>query len=97
MIADRITTARPPRAGRRHGRVYSGPVLGRTVADDVPGEAMNATANCGMPPNESDAVVEKNGRLTVQHTRQADGTRKTRINVVEPIPAHERFTEWGHE
>ncbi len=43
------------------------------------------------------AVVEKKGRLTVQHTRQMDGSQHTWINAVNHLPAHERFTECGHE
>ncbi len=34
----------------------------------------------------SGVVVEKKGRLTVQHTRQMTAPE-----------AHERFVEWGHE
>lgn len=42
-------------------------------------------------------MLEKQGRLVVQHTRGMDGFRRARINAVESLPAHERFTEWGHE
>ena len=53
----------------------------------------------GRPLEEifSGISVEKKGRLKVQHTRQMDGSQHTRINAVEALPAHERFTEWGHE